>query len=126
LKKSYSLKGKRCFNGVFQNGRRFRTRGLQCTVTSRCGVPGAEGFSCSRKTDLPAVKVGIIIQRRFGKAHDRNRAKRQLRAICDCFLPSFNEGYCLAVKINDEFKDMSFIEARANFEQMMKKAGVLK
>ena len=125
MKKSFSLKGKRCFNGVFQNGRRIRTRGLQCVVTAKCGVPGAEGFSCIRKNDDPAVKIGIVIQRRYGKAHDRNKAKRRLRAICDSYLPSFRDGYCMAIRISDEFKGISFAEAKTAFGQMMKKAGVI-
>jgi ribonuclease P protein component len=88
-------------------------------------VPGTEGFSCLRKTDAPAVKIGIIIQRRYGKAHDRNKAKRRLRSICSSYLPGFRDGYCMAIKICDDFKDISYEEAKAAFSQMMKKAGVL-
>ncbi|MGL4369365.1 MAG: ribonuclease P protein component, partial [Spirochaetota bacterium] len=70
-------------------------------------------------------KIGITINRRYGKAHERNKAKRRLRAICGRSLPSFKGGVCMAFKITDEFKIMTFVEAGDAFEQMMKKAGVL-
>ena len=88
-------------------------------------MPGVEGFTCSKKNDSSDIKIGITINRRYGKAHERNRAKRRLRAICDANFSSFKGGGCMAFKITDEFRDMSFAEAGAAFEQMMKKAGVL-
>ena len=94
-------------------------------VTAKCGVLGAEGISCLRKNDDSDVKIGFVIQRRYGKAHDRNKAKRRLRAICDSFLPDFKGGYCMAIKIGDDFKEMSFADAKAAFGQLMKKAGVV-
>ena len=124
MKKSYSLKGKRCFSGVFNSGKRFRARGLQCTVAAGCGMPGVEGFTCNRKNDSD-VKIGIVINRRYGKAHERNKAKRRLKAICSSSLPGFKGGQCMMIKITDDFKHMSYQDAGAAFEQMMKKAGVL-
>ena len=125
MRKSVSLKGKRCFTEVFQKGKRFRVKGFQCALIRDCGVARAESF-CFHKTATCSFKIGIIISRRFGNACERNRAKRQVRAMVDTLESELSGNWCMAIRIFDDVKEMSFENELLFFQDMFKKAGIIR
>jgi ribonuclease P protein component len=106
VKRCYSLKGRDCFSAVIRQGRRFKVPGIQLFVLKKCehecrGLPDAEsGFM---------FKAGIIISRKFGKAHVRNLYKRRVRAILQGVLPEIESDCCVVFRLFEEMKTMDYV-----------------
>ena len=124
MRKSLSLKGKTCFGEVYRHGKRFRARGLQCAVMNECAA-SENPFCCDRSGDTPR-KFGIIINRRFGNACERNKAKRRVRAIIDSLSSDFSGCWCMTIRIFDEYKDTPFLEGAESMKYMFRKAGIIR
>lgn len=123
MKRCFSLKGRKCFNEVYHKGKRIRGRGIQCSVLRKC--EHAES-SCPNGGDLSPLKIGINIGRRYGNACARNLAKRRIRSIIDQFMPLFDGGWCMIIRIHEEFRTQDFTEGRDSLEGVFSKAGLLR
>ncbi|WP_309714141.1 ribonuclease P protein component [Armatimonas sp.] len=103
-----------------------RTRDFQVTYQRR------------RRIDHPALtlyvgrlhegtpRLGFVVSKKVaGKAHDRNRVKRRLRAICLPLLPQL--GCCdLILVVRTPALALEFTELQVAVVQLFQQAGVLK
>lgn len=125
MKKCYCLKGSERFREVYNRGRRYSKEGIQLIVLkSKCGKR-SEGTINNPATNND-IKIGISINRKYGNAVVRNRAKRQLRAICSELLPGMEEGFYIIIRPMDDFKNMEFYRSKTTVRSLLYQAGVLK
>jgi len=78
-----------------------------------------------RKNGLGYSRIGIVVKRRFGKAHDRNRIKRWIREIYRRWKMEFPEGYDYVFltrkKLSDEFEDTNFWEIKEKIHDLLER-----
>ena len=78
-----------------------------------------------RKNGLGYSRIGIVVKRRFGKAHDRNRIKRWIREIYRRWKMEFPEGYDYGFltrkKLSDEFEDTNFWEIKEKIHDLLER-----
>lgn len=70
-------------------------------------------------------KVGISVPKRFGKAHQRNWAKRRIRSIFSKLAPFISGNYFIIVKPEREFRDQGFSTIESEIADLLSRAGVL-
>ena len=78
----------------------------------------------ARKTDIGYTRVGISASKKWGNAVVRNRAKRQVRAICDQVIDYNQQSLDIVVIIKNKFLDESFDNNKSQICDFMK--GLLK
>ena len=97
FKKKERLRLRRDFDKVFKEGRMVQNDYLVMLY---------------RKNGLGHIRIGIIVKRKFGKAHKRNKIKRWIREIYRRWKNEFPTGYdyiCLTrKKLSDEFENTNF------------------
>ena len=78
-----------------------------------------------RKNGLGYSRIGIVVKRKFGKAHDRNRIKRWIREIYRRWKMEFPEGYDYVFltrkKLSDEFEDTNFWEIKEKIHDLLER-----
>jgi len=78
-----------------------------------------------RKNGLGYSRIGIVVKRRFGKAHDRNRIKRWIREIYRRWKMEFPKGYDYVFltrkKLSDEFEDTNFWEIKEKIHDLLER-----
>lgn len=78
-----------------------------------------------RKNGLEYSRIGIVVKRRFGKAHDRNKVKRWIREIYRRWKSEFPKGYDYVFltrkKLSDEFEDTNFWEIREKIHDLLER-----
>lgn len=119
MKKAYSLKGRKSYNEVFTKGKKFRGKAV---IIFLLKSKIEEAYNSS---DIRDIKIGITLSRKLGKAHDRNRIKRRIRAICYELLNDMNTGIKLVVKPGPGSRDMSFEEFKSDLIKVFKNSGIL-
>ena len=124
VKRVYSLKGRKIFKEVYQKGKKFYGKGI-LLFAYRPTVPEEYDSGKKEGLSLQNTKIGITINKRFGKAPARNRAKRQIRAVCSEFISEMSEGYCIIIRPGERFKELSFNRAREEIKNLFEKAGVM-
>lgn len=80
------------------------------------------------KNNLGYSRLGIIVKKKFGKAHDRNKVKRWIREIFRHHKVNFKEGYDVLViprkTLSVEFHNVDFHRIKDSliplFEEMEK------
>lgn len=70
--------------------------------------------------------MGIIISRKYGKAIDRNRAKRRIREICRELLSEMKTGNMVIINPTIEFKDQEYQISKGNIRLLFEEAGLMK
>lgn len=78
-----------------------------------------------RKNGLGYSRIGIVVKKRFGKAHDRNRIKRWIREIYRRWKMEFPKGYDYVFltrkKLSDEFEDTNFWEIKEKIHDLLER-----
>jgi len=78
-----------------------------------------------RKNGLGYSRIGIVVKKRFGKAHDRNRIKRWIREIYRRWKMKFPKGYDYVFltrkKLSDEFEDTNFWEIKEKIHDLLER-----
>ena len=115
MKRVFSLKGRDAFKEVFRKGRRYQQQGIQILILKQPKDNSADS----------SVKMGISISRHYGKAHDRNLAKRQIRAIWSGYLSDMKQGFHILVRPSRESGLLKYEEKRLILEELLRKARVL-
>lgn len=127
MKRINSLKGKKNFEEVYTGGRRVHQKEAQLIILSKNGKPENRDREESRPHSLlPGIKIGIPISRKFGNSVSRNRAKRRIRAICRELLADVKESYFIIIRPKEEFKYLSYEDARQIIKKLFTGAGVLR
>ena len=76
--------------------------------------------------DKSGVKIGITTGRSVGKAVDRNRAKRRLRALADNYLSTIQLGWDIIIVARQAIVKAPFTSIQQAFEMQLKRSGILK
>lgn len=72
--------------------------------------------------DLPNLRLGFVISKRFGKAVVRNRARRVLREIMRLWLPLLKPGYDIVLVPRNELVGQPYTEVKAALHQLVTRA----
>lgn len=119
MKKAYSLKGKKSYTDVFTHGRKFRGRYFIVFLLKR-GDAIKENNSGIRD-----IKIGISINRKLGKAHERNRIKRRIRAVCNNLKDDMNDKISIIIKPGPGSKESGFKDFENDLVSIFKNSGVI-
>jgi len=78
-----------------------------------------------RKNGLGYSRIGIVVKRRFGKAHDRNKIKRWIREIYRRWKNEFPKGYDYVFltrkKLSEEFEDTNFWKIKEKIYDLLER-----
>jgi len=79
-----------------------------------------------RKGDLESGtrRFGFVTSRKVGKAHDRNRIKRRLRAICRAEQDTWATGVDVIVVVRTGAATATFEQLADELRQLMRRAGL--
>ena len=125
LKRIYSLKGRSLFKEVYNRGSRLQEKGIRVYFL-RCSENAKPGESVNKSYLITkAIKIGISINRKFGNACERNRAKRRTRAVCFELLKEMNKGFCIIISLNENIKEADFEIQKKIIKTLFKKAGII-
>ena len=72
------------------------------------------------KTDNGFVRVGLSVSKKLGCAVVRNRAKRQLRAMCDDLIDYNASSYDIVIIVKDKFLENSFDDNKSQLNELIK------
>jgi ribonuclease P protein component len=67
-------------------------------------------------------RFGFSVSKKVGKAHDRNRVKRRLRAICRAHRGEWQRGFDAVFVARAAARDASFVELEAAAGDLMRRA----
>lgn len=73
------------------------------------------------KTETGYTRVGISVSKKLGSAVTRNRAKRQVRAMCDEIIKYNETSYDIVIILKDKFLEMSFGENKSQLSDLLNK-----
>ncbi len=126
MKSIYSLKGRNLFKEVYQKGGRIQGAGIRIYVLKSVKIKNVKPDSDAHTTtDKKKIKIAIALTKSFGKAHIRNKAKRRIRAICRELFDELQEGFCIIIRIDSDFKNMTYEDQRRIVRSLFTKAGLL-
>lgn len=75
--------------------------------------------------EIEQVRIGVVAGRAVGTAVQRNRAKRQMRACIDRFLPCLATGRDLVFLSRKPMGQAGFPEICAAIQALLKRSGIL-
>jgi len=70
------------------------------------------------------TRCGFVVGKQFGKAHDRNRAKRRVREAARQLYPSMEPGYDLVFVVRKTAAQASFPDLQQAVTDLLKRAGL--
>jgi ribonuclease P protein component len=125
VKRIYSLKGRKLIREVYHKGRKLQDAGIRVFYLN-CGIDNH--VKSERRKNVSAernIKIAVILAKSFGKAHERNRAKRRIRAICSEIINEMRNGFYIIIKIGTDFQKLQFEEEKSVIRSVFIKAGLL-
>lgn len=126
MKHIYSLKGRNLFKEVYQKGRRTQRTGIRIyTLKYNNSEYVKPGNSIQSSEKIKNIKIAIALTKSFGKAYTRNLAKRRIRAICTGLFNELREGFCIIIRIDSSFRDLSYEDQKRVVISLFQKAGLL-
>lgn len=124
MKREYSLKGRNSFKIIYKKGKKYQAQGLKVFVLKSFSTKKVE-TDCSQEPEKKDIRIGISINRKFGKAYERNRYKRRIRSIFYDYLEDMKNGYHLIILPDRTFKNKSFEQASLDIKHLLQNAGVM-
>ena len=76
------------------------------------------------ESGLPATLISV--RKRFGRAVDRNRARRRVKALCAEFLPGGAVNHLMLISIGDRSRAAGFEAFRRDLQMAFRSLGLLK
>jgi len=125
----YNLKGRRSIYEVLKRGNRLHGTGIRITVFK--GNKLHELFSVKVQNTHEVgsqyfqIGIGITINRRYGSAVERNRAKRRIRAILRELDPHIECGCAIILSPTVEFKMLDYQSAKRQMWLLLRRAGII-
>ena len=123
MKREYSLKGRKHFKNVFRKGRKLKGKFVQILVLKH-KQENSHKLSGNEEEQY-GIKIGFSVPKRFGKAVQRNWAKRRIRSIMSDLIPEIDGSYFLIIKPELAFKEEKFTAVQEEIRNLLKKAGVI-
>ena len=71
------------------------------------------------KTEYGFTRVGISVSKKLGGAVQRNRAKRQVRAMCDSLIDYNKASYDIVIILKNKFLELSFGDNKSQLSDFM-------
>jgi len=123
VKKKNSLTGRSLFREVLAKGIKIQDRYIRIYVFDR----NKEELNKDRNDciDSNTTRIGITLTRHFGKAYERNKMRRRIKALYRKLLPNINGEYNIIVKPDKGFKHLPLFEEEVVITRMLVKAGIL-
>jgi len=123
VKKEHTLKGREPFKEVIRKGSRLHESGIQIIVYKHKIFRNNQ---VETGDSIIKTKIGISISKKFGKAHDRNKARRRIRSMFHDLIFSMNDGYSIIITANQDFRALSYNNSKETLLSLLRKAGVCK
>ena len=111
LKSENRLKKRKEFNYIYRKGESFGNKYV--------------ALYCS-KTPKRVLKVGFSVSKKIGKAYERNKLKRQMRAIVREQIPNMQDNIAYIFVAKSGIETLSFIELKDCILNVLFKSGKLK
>jgi ribonuclease P protein component len=129
VNKIYIIRGRRLFKEIFKRGKKFKGAGIRVTILK--SSEDSELFinkNQKKCNSYSKIGIGIIISRKYGKAVERNRAKRRIREICRELLSEMKteRGNLVIINPQIEFKDQEYQISKTILRLLFEKAGLMK
>ena len=124
MKRFYSLKGRNLFKEVYKKGKKIQGNGVKIFIL-KIDVFNEMFTDKYIPTDAKKVKIGISIQKKIGNAVFRNKIKRRIRSIFGGLLSEMNDGFCIIITPEVDFKSFSFEKSKSAITSLLIKTGVL-
>jgi len=111
LPRKHRLTQDKDFKKIFKKGKFFIGRFINLRIA---------------KNNLEVSRFGFIVgKKKFKKAVDRNKIKRQLREIIHLKLDKIKSGFDIAIIVKEDIKNKSYQEIDGVMEKVLNKAGLL-
>jgi ribonuclease P protein component len=125
VKRIYSLKGRNLFREVYHKGRKIQGTGIRVFILNINKSGYVKPVRVTDRSDSPKnIKIAISPAKSYGKAYARNRGKRRIRAICSEMLDELKEGFCIIIRIDNDFRDLAFEDEKNIVRSLFAKAGL--
>ncbi len=111
IQKKERIKLQSDIKNVFNNGKQYSDRYLKIFVLGN---------------DKNYTRFTPVINKKFGIAVLRNKAKRHVRELFRMNKDKFKTGYDIIFFIKNEFKDIPFSEKEENYLKFLKESKLLK
>lgn len=121
IKKENCLKGYNSFSSLFKTGRRFRSTNFSIYL-KKSDSQHTQQEDFEKKSHR---KVGLSVGKKCGKAHERNRIKRRLRAALRAFFPDIKEDAFFVLKAFEKTGKMDFADIKEEILFLLKKSGII-
>jgi len=120
VKRVNSLKGRKIFKEVFQNGKKSRRSGITVFVLKdKRKIIGGD------QSEIGDVKIGISVSRHYGKACKRNLIKRRIRAVCNELIDRINNGFVIIIKPGSGSDKLSYEDLKFEMVAIFRNTGVI-
>lgn len=123
MKREFSLKGRKLFKEILKKGIRLQGEGIQIIVLNYSKIKSEK---IRNNLQENGIKIGILINKKYGKAFLRNKTKRKIRAIFNDLLQNFIPGHYLIIKLDENFKKLEHEQAKNIIESLLVKLGAIK
>ena len=109
LAKKYRVRKNSEFKRIYQDSRSLAAKNMVLFVSQR---------------EDRELKVGFSVSKKSGKAHTRNRAKRQMREVVRTNWDHLNEGYEVVFLARKPISIASYAEIKRDMVNLLKKSGI--
>lgn len=125
----YNIKGRRILYEVLKRGKKLQGTGIRITVLTGNNLCELFLGNVQNTQEVGAqysqIGVGITINRRYGNAVERNRAKRRIRAIFRELNSQIECGCAIILSPTVEFKKLDYQSAKTHIWLLLKRAGII-